>query len=409
MKRDSVDVIGCSGSGFSGEAQAVLRETELLFGGKRLLAAAGPELPPNCECVELGADLTETLARRLAERGGRRTAVLASGDPLYCGIGGTLRRLAPEAEFRFFPAPTAFQQLFARLGEPWEQVQLFSLHGDSASLPWRKMLRSPLAAIYGDAKRSAQRLAAELIARFPDAAARHAAAGCNLGLPEESVIRGTLGGIAENSAADRSLSVLALLPGGMEVTPEFPLGLSDDTYLHGKNMITHPEVRAIAVAKLRPAPGVLWDLGAGSGSVGLEAAGLCPELELFAVERNPKRFAELEANFRSEGLKNTHAVRGEIRDRMAALPDPDRVFVGGGGRELEMIVIKAFERLKPNGILVATAVLAESAATLCRILPEARSELLTVNLSRGTPLCGQTLLKAENPITLAVFRKEAMV
>lgn len=402
MKSHPVEVIGCSG-----EAQAVLDGIELLFGSKRLLAAVGPALPPGCECVELGADLAAVLARKLAERGERRTAVLASGDPLYCGIGGTLRRLAPEAEFRFHPAPTAFQELFARLGEPWERVRLFSLHGDSAFLPWRSMLRSPLAAIYGDAKRSAQCLAAELIACFPRAASRHAAAGCDLGLPEEAVVRGTLGELAANPAADRSLSVLALLPGGMDAIPEFPLGLNDENYLHGKNMITHPEVRAIAVAKLRPAPGVLWDLGAGSGSVGLEAAGLCPELELFAVERNPERFAELETNFRREGLKHARTVCGEILDRVAGLPDPDRVFVGGGGRELEAIIGKAFERLKPGGILVATAVLAESVATLCRILPEFRSELLTVNLSRGVPLGGQTLFKAENPITLAVFRKEA--
>lgn len=402
MKSHPVEVIGCSG-----EVQAVLDGIELLFGSKRLLAAIGPGLPPGCECVELGADLAAVLARKLAERGERRTAVLASGDPLYCGIGGTLRRLAPEAEFHFHPAPTAFQELFARLGEPWEHVQLFSLHGDSAFLPWRSMLRSPLAAIYGDAKRSAQCLAAELIACFPDASSRYAAAGCDLGLPEEAVVRGTLGELAANPAADRSLSVLALLPGGMNAIPEFPLGLNDENYLHGKNMITHPEVRAIAVAKLRPAPGVLWDLGAGSGSVGLEAAGLCPELELFAVERNPERFAELETNFRREGLKHARAVCGEILDRVAGLPDPDRVFVGGGGRELEAIIGKAFERLKPGGILVATAVLAESVATLCRILPEFRSELLTINLSRGVPLCGQTLFKAENPITLAVFRKEA--
>ena len=407
MKSHPLEVIGCSGSGFSGEAQAVLCETELLFGCKRLLAVAASLVPPGCECVELGADLAAVLARKLAERGERRTAVLASGDPLYCGIGGTLRRLAPEAEFRFHPAPTAFQELFARLGEPWERVRLISLHGDPASLPWRSMLRSPLAAIYGDTERSAKVIAGELIASFPSAATRHAAAGCNLGLPEESVVRGTLGELAANPAADRSLSVLALLPGGMDATPELPLGLNDDNYLHGKNMITHPEVRAIAVAKLRPAPGVFWDLGAGSGSVGLEAAGLCPELELFAVERNPERFAELEANFRQEGLKHARAVCGEILDRVGELPDPDRVFVGGGGRELEAIIGKAFERLKPGGILVATAVLAESVATLCRILPEFRSELLTVNLSRGVPLGGQTLFRAENPITLAVFRKGA--
>ena len=102
-----VYVIGCCGSGFSEEAREILRGAELVFGGKRLLAAAAPLLPEKAECVELGAGLVDALERGLAARGRRRTAVLASGDPLCCGIGGTLRRIAPGAELRFLPSPTA--------------------------------------------------------------------------------------------------------------------------------------------------------------------------------------------------------------------------------------------------------------------------------------------------------------
>ena len=306
-----VYVIGCCGSGFSEEAREILRGAELVFGGKRLLAAAAPLLPEKAECVELGAGLVDALERGLAARGRRRTAVLASGDPLCCGIGGTLRRIAPGAELRFLPSPTAFQLFFARLGEPWERARFFSLHGDAASLPFRALLRSPLAVVYGDAKRSARAIAAELVERFPAAAGRRAAAGCNLGLDGEYIAAGTLESVAADAAAECSLSMLALLPDRTAPVPELPLGLPDGTYRHSKNMITHPEVRAIVLAKLRPVPGVLWDLGAGSGSVGLEAAGLCPELEVHAVERNPERLAELEANFRHEGLRNLHAHAGD--------------------------------------------------------------------------------------------------
>ena len=400
-----VYVIGCCGSGFSEEAREILRGAELVFGGKRLLAAAAPLLPEKAECVELGAGLVDALERGLAARGRRRTAVLASGDPLCCGIGGTLRRIAPGAELRFLPSPTAFQLFFARLGEPWERARFFSLHGDAASLPFRALLRSPLAVVYGDAKRSARAIAAELVERFPAAAGRRAAAGCNLGLDGEYIAAGTLESVAADAAAECSLSMLALLPDRTAPVPELPLGLPDGTYRHSKNMITHPEVRAIVLAKLRPVPGVLWDLGAGSGAVGLEAAGLCPELEVHAVERNPERLAELEANFRHEGLRNLHAHAGSAPDRIPELPEPDRVFVGGGGRELPEILAAAFARLRPGGVLVATAVLAESAAALVNALAPYRCELLTVNISRGEPLGGQTLLRAENPITIAVYRK----
>ena len=177
-----VQVIGCDGSGFSAEARNILRNTELLLGGRRLLALAAPELREGTECVELGAALVETLAAALARRNGRAMTLLASGDPLCCGIGGTLRRLAPEEAFEFHPAPTAFQQLFARLGEPWEKMSFFSLHGEAEALPFRRILRAPLAAVYCDAERTAQCVASELIARFPDAAGRRAAVGCDLGL-----------------------------------------------------------------------------------------------------------------------------------------------------------------------------------------------------------------------------------
>ncbi len=400
-----VEVIGCNGSGFSGEAQSILRKATLLFGSRRLLAVAKAELKDNCKCVALDANLTETLAVELPKRARRRTVILASGDPLYYGIGGTLKRLGLGAELRYTPAPTAFQELFSRLGEPWENANFCSLHGERNALPFRSMLRSRIAVVYGDAARTARKIAAELIGRLPETATRNAAAGCNLGLPDEYIVRGTLGSIAADVSADSSLSVLALLPDGRTEIPAFPLGLEDACYRHGKNMITHPEVRAIVVSKLRPTPGVLWDLGAGSGSVGLEASGVCGEMELYAVERNIERFSELEENFKHEGLRRSHAVFGDSLEVLAGLPAPDRVFIGGGGRDLEPIILESFARLNPGGILVVTAVLAESVATLYRVLLLERTELLTVNISRGTPLGGQTLLRAENPITIAVFRK----
>ncbi|MBS1372103.1 MAG: precorrin-6y C5,15-methyltransferase (decarboxylating) subunit CbiE, partial [Lentisphaeria bacterium] len=333
-----VQVIGCDGSGFTERVRAVLRGAELVLGGRRLLALAAPELREGAECIELGAELTAKLAEALRERNGRRMAVLASGDPLCCGIGGTLRRLAPEEVFEFHPAPTAFQQLFARLGEPWEGMTFFPLHGEPGALPFRRMLRSPLAVVYCDAKRTARHVAAELISRYPAASGRRAAVGCDLGLATEYVGTGTLAALAGDRNAERSLSLLALLPDETFPAPELPLGLADECYLHSKQMITHPEIRAVVLAKLRVAPGVMWDVGAGSGSVGLEAAGLCPALTVHAVEKNPERFAELEANCRNEGLKNIVARAGKAEEWIPLLPEPDRVFVGGGGAGLEGIL-----------------------------------------------------------------------
>ncbi|MDR0931698.1 MAG: precorrin-6y C5,15-methyltransferase (decarboxylating) subunit CbiE [Victivallales bacterium] len=398
-------VIGCDKANFTVKAGEILRETELLLGSKRLLELAKRELKHFPELIELDADSTQKITETLAMRNGRRMTILASGDPLCCGIGGTLRRLAPEEAFEFHPSPTAFQQAFARLGVAWENMELFNLHGKPQKLPFRRILRSPLSVIYCDSKRTARQLSAELIEKFPLAAQRRAAVGCDLGMPNEYVFTGTLIEISQDMNAQKSLSLLILLPSDSSPVPPLPLGLPNEEYLHFKEMITHPEIRAIVLSKLRPAPGVMWDVGAGSGSVGLEAAGLCRELTVNFIEKNSERISELNANCQNEGLDNIVIHPGNALSLIPLLPNPDRVFIGGGGVELKTILQECFNHLNPGGIIVVTAVLAESVGTLIDTLPDARNELIVVNISRANSLGGQTLMKAENPITIAVYHK----
>lgn len=396
-----IDVIGCNGSTVSAAGQTALAAADLIVGSRRLLA--GCLLPEAATKVVLEGNILGMLPGLIGESKHKKMAVLASGDPLYCGIGGTLLRFVPAKRLRFWPSPTAFQTLFARLGEPWETAALFSLHGRKNMVPYRQILQSPLAAIYGDADRPAQAIAAGLIAAYPACAKRPAAVGCNLGLADEIVIYGSLQKIAANAEAGASLSVLALLPDTKTAVPPVPLGLPDSEYLHYKNMITHPELRAIVLAKLALTPGVMWDLGAGSGSVGIEAAGLCPQLWVHAVERNPGRFEQLSANIMQQGLNNITSYCQEIEAAVSSLPAPDRIFIGGGGAEhLE----QCFELLNPNGILVMTGVTVDTVSQMGIKLSKYRSELLTVNISRAREIVnGEFMFCAENPITVGVYRK----
>lgn len=396
-----LNVIGCPGDAVPAEAVPLLNKADVIAAPGRLLKNAA--LPERAEKQCMDGKLLEKLPG-LAKRSETETVVvLASGDPLYCGIGATLLRYIPAERLRFHPAPTAFQQLFARLGQAWEKSRFYSLHGKKSGVPYRSLLRSPLCAVYGDAERPAKRIAAELIAHFPAASGRPAAAGCRLGLPDETVIRGTLRDIADSEKAAASLSVLVLLPGATEV-PELALGLPDNSYEHHENMITHPEIRAVAVSKLRPAPGVMWDLGAGSGSVGLEAAGLCPELLVHAVEKNPERFGHLSRNAEKEGLPNVILHEGNAAELLEKLPDPDRIFIGGGGKAL---LENSFARLRPGGLLVMTGVMVETVARMACFQEESRKELLTIQVSRARTLGRMgDMFQAENPITIAVWKKE---
>ncbi len=396
----TIDVIGVGAeNALLPSGAAALARARRVAGSARLLASTA--LPEGVERIVLDGRLTERLAALPEED----LAVLASGDPLYYGVGGTLKRIMPaETQWRFHPAPTAFQELFARLGQDWSRARLFSLHG-GRPLPFRAILRSPVAAIYGDAARPAPVIAAALVTAYPAAAGRRAAIGCDLGLPEERVWMGTLGELMRESAAARSLSVLALLPDPVPVTdvPDLPLGLPDEHYQHYRNMITHPEVRAVVLAKLRlPSEGVLWDLGAGSGSVGLEAAGLCPGLQVWAVEKDAGRLAQLRANLDREGLANVTVKEGIAGGLPENLPRPCRIFIGGGGREL---LERGFAALAPGGRLVMTAVTVETVSLLGAFRPENRRELLSLNLARAEALGTGSCWKAENPIVIAVFEK----
>ena len=394
----SIFVLGCNGNQFSPEAREALSRAEIVVGSTSLLHSA--PLPETAKKVVLGNNLVAVLPRLIARGKTRQMAILASGDPLFYGIGGSLLRFVPSRRLVFYPAMTAFQQLFAKLGQPWHNASLFSLHARK-EIPFRAILRAELAAVYGDASRPAQQLARELIEKFPHAAKRKAAVGCDLSFPEEKIITGTLGQIARNGEAAASLSVLALLPDPTLKIPTFPLGLPDHKYVHYENMITHPEVRAIVLSKLRLRSGVMWDLGAGSGSVGLEAAGLCPELQVHAVEKNPERLAHLRANIQAEGIGNIVAHEGNALDLLSALPPPNRIFIGGGGVEL---LRQSFDLLLPRGHLVMTGVTVETVSLLSAALPEYRKELLTVAVSRARKIVtGDAMWSAENPITIAVF------
>ncbi len=382
------------GGGWTPAQLDILVNVDWIAGGRRLLEALPPEAKG--ERIPLEGNLREMLAARIEALGTRTFAILASGDPLYHGVGGTLAELAPPERLVFHPAPTAFQTLAARLGVSWSGAALVSLHGQPEFMPWRRILAAPSAFVYGDGKRPAPAIAAELLKHFPAAGTRRAAIGCDLLTSSERVIQGTLTELAKIEAG--SLSVLYLYPGPV---PALPLGLEDDYYQHHKGMITHPEIRAIVLAKLRLGPGVLWDLGAGSGSVGLEAAGLSPHLQVHAVEKDAGRCDDIRANLAREGLNNFTLHPGNSLELLPKLPNPDRVFIGGGGAALPELLLRSFERLAPGGILAATAVLVDSIATLHSALPDYRSELITINISRADG----PFFKAANPITLGVYRK----
>ncbi len=385
-----------------------INTARVLAGGRRLLdwfprAAA--------DRVELNATARRQAEKLLCRAQDEEVVVLASGDPLFFGIASTFMALAASfgngTPVEIVPNVSAVQAACARRGISWSGISFFNLHRKHKSLPWRRILRAPGGALLlaGPGANNPGRLAAEMVSVFPASSERKAIVFSNLGMKDEVVHESALGALDGHDFPSLSLLYIAPAEHSREI-PSPAWGLPESEFKHEAGLISKAEVRAVILAKLQLVPGVAWDLGAGSGSVAVEAASMQPGLKVYAVERNETRAALILANAEKHGVgDDLEAVGGDILAVMAELPAPDRVFVGGGGEKIAAVTAAAFARLRPGGVLVTAAVTLESRSELSRVLREACREVVEINISRSRELCGRHLMKAENPIALYVFQK----
>ncbi len=391
-----VQVVGLGGGpqDLTPRQAGIVAEAQVLAGGKRLLAMF-PDHRARRLALAYNLDAwVEDLAQAARDR---RVAVLASGDPGFFGIAGRLvERLGPEAVV-IHPNLTTVQAAFARLKEPWQDVAVVSLHGRGDAALWPALLRAERVAIYTDSRHTPEGIARLLLERGQDH--WRLAVLENLGSSTERVKEYSL-----EEAAGMSFSPLNLAVLKRQAWPEeLRLGLGEESFAHQDGLITKSEVRALSLAKLELTPGLtLWDLGAGSGSLGLEASLLTRGGHVVAVEAVPERVHQIKANRRRFGAASLEVVQARLPEALASLPDPQRVFVGGGGPDLAAIIRGAAQRLPSGGILVAALVLVSSLEAARRALAAAglREEITQVQISRGAALGDDIYLKAQNPVWL---------
>ena len=357
-----------------------LPAADLYVGGRRHLAG----LPGRH--LAIGGDLGPVLDAVAAESG--RVCVLASGDPGFFGIVRALaERFGPEA-LDVRPAPSAVSLAFARLGLPWDDAVVVSAHGRPLRAAARVAAAAAKAAVLTSPDSPPEALGKELAVL--GARHRRAAVCSRLGTAAEEVHQVDLGGLAAGTWDP--VSVVVLLDGEVAERPSLAWGLPEAAFDHREGMITKAEVRAVALGKLAlPPAGVLWDVGAGSGSVAVECARLRPGLRVIAVDRDVERIA---ANAATHGVE-VDVVEGDAPAVLAGLPDPDRAFVGGGGLGVLDAVLA---RLAPGGRVVATYAALDRAAGACQRL----GHLVQVGVSRAATLPGGEIrLAAENPVFVA--------
>jgi precorrin-6Y C5,15-methyltransferase (decarboxylating) len=391
--------LGLSAEHLPEASRSIVESADVLVGGRRQLA-----LFPETQTRKLtvAAPLADTL-RQIAEAHdqGLRVVVLAQGDPLNFGIGTTLVREFGVRNVRIRPNISALQAAAARLGRDWSGMRPVSLHGRDAW--WRlfaALTHAELVCVFTDAVNHPGAIGKACLERGLVDCVVHVLE--DLDGPQERTRRLTPAEAAEADHAEPSLVVVE--------QPCFRpprIGLADTAFRQEQRLITKAPARAMGLHALALEPdSTLWDLGAGSGSVAIEAAALLREGRVLAVEARESRIADIRANIRRFGAWLVEPVQGRMPEALVDLPDPDRIFMGGGARE-PAVLAAAMERLAPGGRLVVHAVLLETLESVRTRLAQAGWEhaLIQLAASRSAALGGGTRLDALNPVFIVQANK----
>ncbi len=411
MAVEKVQIVGIGDDGVDGmtaQARRLVEAADVLLGPE----SCGPLLPaPLRSRLQAAANLEE-LVERIEKAGSKRVVVLASGDPLFYGTARYVCGKLGKDRFEVVPHVSSMQLAFARVKESWEEAFLANLSGQSIERVIDKVRSSETVGLFTSEQWPPAAVARALLDEGIDYFQAYVCE--NLGSPDERVTQGSLADIAKDTFG--SLNVMILVRKARVADKPGQVGTRlfgnpDECFLQSRpkrGLLTPAEVRSLALAELELRAGsVVWDVGAGSGSVGLEAARVARDGTVYAIEMDPDDHHLIRENAGRLGVTNLQAVLGTAPDAWAELPDPDAIYVGGSGRDVAMLVEKAWERLRRGGRLVTACNSIENLAAVHALL-RARSgnaAYWMVNIARGIEQLDRIRFEAINPIFLIAATK----
>ena len=388
-------IVGIGEDGYAGLGKAARRA---LLGASEVIGAPRQlELLPHCLRANRQAWPSPFSLEPVLRRRGEPTCVLASGDPMLFGVGASLARQIPPEEMQVLPAPSSASLAAARLGWTLQECTLLSL------------VARPLAALNAQIHDGVKLL---ILSNDGESPAAIAALLRERGFgPSRISVLEHLGGESERRidglASDWSLSETAALnlvavecvAGADAVRLPLTTGLPDDAFRHD-GQLTKRDVRAITLARLAPQPGeLLWDVGAGCGSIGIEWMRAHPACRTLAIEADENRQGFIEYNRDVLGVPGLQLVRGKAPDALAGLERPDAIFIGGGVTR-EGVLPLCWERLRPGGRLVANAVTLQSELALAHFREQHGGELTRIHVAQAQPLGAFDTWRQALPITV---------
>ncbi|HET6370649.1 MAG TPA: precorrin-6y C5,15-methyltransferase (decarboxylating) subunit CbiE [Nitrospiria bacterium] len=389
-----------------------MQETEILFGGERHLSFF-PRHP--AEKVPIKSNLKEIAETIRENLGKKRMAVIASGDPNFYGIAKYLVAKLGKEKVEIVPNVSSMQLAFARIGESWDDAAFASCHARPIEGIVDLVKKNAKVGLFTDDENTPAQIAKVLKER---GISNCAAIVCeNLGGEDERVTETDLDRLTGMNFSPLNVLILKRDPidvekqdgGGEEI--EWTFGRPEEAFAHRKpklGLITKAEVRMISLAKMRlRSASVVWDIGAGSGSVSIEAARMATAGKVFAIEKNEEDVGLIRENIDRFDTPNVTVLHAKAPDGLDALPDPDAVFIGGSGSRMSDILQICWKRLKTPGHLVVNLATIENLAEAYSFFKGEgmKPEMTLVQIARGSEILDLTRFDALNPVFILHMEK----
>ena len=398
----------------SDAACQALTTSDLVVGSERQLETVAHLLSDNQQQLELPR-LPE-LKQRIVDGNYGSVAILASGDPLYYGIGRWFSRTFAREQLRFFPAISSVQAACHALGLALQDVEVLSLHGRPVEKLRTRLRRNQPLLLLTD-KKSCPSVLARICRDCGFDRSRLTVLEA-LGYPQQRIRSFSVEQLIDGDDSVDPLHLTLIEPAGDGWLPQFP-GIPDAHFITdgsepGRGMISKREVRLAILSLLQLAKGErVWDIGAGCGGVAVELAYWQPDADVVAIEHHPERLDCLHQNRQRFGVvANLRVVEGRAPEVLESLERPDKVFVGGSDGELPSLLQQLWAQLPQGGVLVASAVTETTRAILAefwqqrQVDGDSQCDSVQVGVARGEALAGQLCFKPNLPVALFRFEKQ---
>jgi precorrin-6Y C5,15-methyltransferase (decarboxylating) len=408
MKPVKIIGIGLTSDDITPKQERIIETADFLIGGTELLKIFKSLNVKKLEIKNNLSLIVETIRKNMDSS---NIVVLASGDPLFFGIGAYLVKKIGKKNVKIFSNVSSIAKAFAKINESWHDAHLLSLHGKRSENISPLFSGKKKFGVLTDKKKDPVWIAKKIIDKKEKGFSMCVLE--KLGTIQEKVTWfNDLSKVEKTKFLFPNIVILKRksVPQNSTGYRQIRIGVEDKKFFCEKGLITKSEIRSIVLSKLNFVSDnhLFWDLGAGSGSVSIEVSSIITKGSIYAVEKNIDRIALINKNISKFNVPNISIIHAELPDGLDKMPSPDRIFIGGGGKDLKKITETAVNKLALNGIIVVNTILLQNLESVFSIMENKKlnPQAISVQISKSKNMPHGNRFEALNPVWIISGKKE---